>query len=80
LIKVQYDWEEFKVTAIVCKPVLDGKKTYLTKRTCHSFLNGKPVEIQSRIKSVFFEMYAEFKVASKAMPFVIFHLETKEHS
>ena len=76
LIKVEYEWEEFKVTLIVVKPVLGGKKTYLTKRTCHCFLNGRPAEIQSRIKSVFFEIYSEFKVASKAMPFVIMHLET----
>ena len=61
------------------RPILDGRKTYLTKRTCHSFLNGRPVDIQARIKTIFFDIYGEFKVGEKAMPFVLVHLETDDH-
>ena len=76
LIKINFKWEAFEVTVILTKPLLDGKKSYLTKRTCHTFMNGRPAEIQARIKSVFFEVYGEFKVAMKSMPFVVMHLET----
>jgi hypothetical protein len=79
LVAITFRWESFDVTVILTKPILDGKKTYLTKRTCHSFLNMRPVDIQARIKSVFFELYGEFKVAEKSMPFVLMHMETEDH-
>ena len=67
------------MTLVLTKPQLNGRKTYLTKRTCHSFMNARPVEIQTRIKSVFFELYSEYKVGEKSMPFVIMHFETKNN-
>lgn len=42
-------------------------------------MNARPVEIQTRIKSVFFELYSEYKVAEKSMPFVIMHFETNNN-
>jgi len=78
LLKFSFQWETFRVTVILTKAVLDGKKTYLTKRTCHTFINGRPCDIQTRVKTVFFEIYGEFKVADKAMPFVILHFETDD--
>jgi hypothetical protein len=80
LLKIEFEWETFKITIIMTKAVLNGKKTYLTKRTCHSFINDRPCELQTRIKTVFFELYGEFKVAQKAMPFVILHFETGNYA
>ena len=45
LMKIEFEWENFKVLLMLTKPIIDGKKTYLTKRTCHSFLNGRPVDV-----------------------------------
>ena len=45
LIKVEFEWENFNILVILTKPLLDGKKTYLTKRTCHTFCNGRPVDL-----------------------------------
>ena len=80
LIKIEFEWDTFKITIILTKAVLHGKKTYLTKRTCHAFINERPCDIQTRIKTVFFELYGEFKVAQKAMPFVIIHFETGNYA
>ena len=70
-------WEVFNITLFLTKPVLEGKRTYLTKKTFHSFLNHRPIITQNRKNSVFFEIYGEFKVAEKAMPFAIMHFETE---
>lgn len=80
LSKVSFDWNDFKITLFFVKPYLDGRKTYLTKRLCHTFLNYRPVIIQNRIISVFFELYGEYRVGLKSMPFVMLHMETDDHS
>ena len=45
LILVKFPYENFEITIILTKPILDGRKTFLTKRTCHAYLNFRPVEI-----------------------------------
>lgn len=78
LIHFEFEWEAYKIQMILTKPVIGGRKTYLTKRTCHAFTNDRPCELQTKIKSVFFEIYQEFKVAQRSMPFVIIHFITTD--
>ena len=42
-------------------------------------MNWRPVEYQPRLKSIFFEIYQDFKVAVRSIPYVILALDTDDH-
>ena len=43
IIKISFSWEVFNITLLLTKPMLDGKRTYLTKKTFHAYLNHRPI-------------------------------------
>ena len=76
---IEFDWEGYRITMVLTKPRFHGKKTFLTKRTCHIYLNHRPIDVQTKIKTVFFETYQEYKVGKKSMPFSMLHFQTDDH-
>lgn len=45
----------------------------LTRKTLHHFLNHKPVDLPMPFKTMFYELYGDFKVNPRCLPFVFLH-------
>ena len=53
-----------------------NKTKFLSRRNIHSYVNGKPAEMPSNWKVIFYEIYKEYTVTDTAVPFVLVHMET----
>lgn len=74
----QFDSKQLKFSVYLVRPEARraNKSKFLSKRNIHSYVNGKPVEIPSNWKVVFYEIYKEYTVTDTAVPFVLLHMET----
>ena len=66
LLKIEFEWETFKITIIMTKAVLNGKKTYLTKSSAETSINTWIWESQMSLTPQTSELYIkdrEFRAA-----------------
>ena len=55
------------------KPYKDGIQVNLTKKNVHHFFNHKPADIPNSLKTMYYEIYNDFKVNPRSLPFVFLH-------
>ncbi|CDW74833.1 mismatch repair endonuclease pms2-like [Stylonychia lemnae] len=63
-----------KIHTILTKPK-QGKQTILVYKYLHVFLNGRPSECTKRFKAIFYQLYLDFMIDPKTIPFVLIHIE-----
>ena len=64
-----------KITTMLTWPH-QGKRTILVYKYLHVFLNGKPCESTKRFKAIFYQLYLDFMIDQKTIPFVLVHIES----
>ena len=47
----------------------------MTKKTIHVFFNHKPAEVSTPMKTLFYDIYKDFRVHPNALPFVFLHFQ-----
>eukprot|EP00347_Sterkiella_histriomuscorum_P000587 403375275 len=71
---------QFKIIVYLVRPYTNGIQRPLTKKTMHYFFNHKPAEIPAQYKTVFYDLYHEFKVNPRSLPFVFLHFICEDHN
>lgn len=54
-----------------------GKRSILSYRYLHTFLNNRPVEPPKTFKSIFYQLYLDFEINNKTIPIVVIHIESQ---
>eukprot|EP00347_Sterkiella_histriomuscorum_P011975 403370380 len=63
------------VEVYLIRPYQDGTIVTLAKKNLHLFMNGKPADFPVAFKSLFYDIYSEFKVKPTSQPFVVVKFE-----
>ncbi|CDW77650.1 dna mismatch repair protein [Stylonychia lemnae] len=71
---------QFKIIAYLVRPYSNGELVNLTKKNIHYFFNHKPAEIPTHFKTAFYNLYQDFKVNPRSLPFVFLHFVCEDQN
>ena len=64
-----------KIQTFLTRPGNGGHKILISK-CLHVYVNNRPVESTKRLKAIFQQLYRDFMIPDKTIPFVLMHIET----